>query len=55
IAFEVTDIEKRLEELKEKGIRLIDEKPRQGAHGTRIAFIHPKSTQGVLIELVERY
>ena len=54
IAFEVTDIEKRLKELKEKGIRLIDEKPRPGAHNTRIAFIHPKSTQGVLIELVER-
>ena len=54
IAFEVTDIEKRLKELKEKGVRLIDEKPRLGAHGTRIAFIHPKSTQGVLIELVEK-
>ena len=54
IAFEVTDIEKRLMELKEKGIRLIDEKPRLGAHNTRIAFIHPKSTQGVLIELVEK-
>lgn len=54
IAFEVTDIEKRLKELKEKEVRLIDEKPRQGAHNTRIAFIHPKSTQGVLIELVER-
>ena len=54
IAFEVTDIEKRLMKLKEKGIRLIDESPRLGAHNTRIAFIHPKSTQGVLIELVER-
>ncbi len=54
LAFEVTDIEKRLKELKEKGIRLIDEKPRQGAHNTRIAFIHPKSTHGVLIELVEK-
>ena len=54
IAFEVTDIEKRLEELKEKGVRLIDERPRPGAPNTRIAFIHPKSTQGVLIELVER-
>ena len=54
IAFEVTDIEKRLKGLKEKGVRLIDEKPRPGAHNTRIAFIHPKSTQGVLIELVER-
>lgn len=55
LAFEVTDIEKRLMGLKEKGVRLIDEKPRLGAHNTRIAFIHPKSTQGVLIELVERY
>jgi methylmalonyl-CoA/ethylmalonyl-CoA epimerase len=43
-----------LKELKEKGVRLIDEKPRRGAGGAKIAFIHPKSTNGVLLELSER-
>lgn len=54
IAFRVDDIEKTLEELKEKGVRLIDEKPRYGAGGAKIAFLHPKSTNGVLIEISER-
>ena len=54
IAFRVEDIEKALEELKQKGVRLIDEKPRYGAGGAKIAFIHPKTTKGVLIELCER-
>lgn len=54
IAYRVDDIEKALEEVKEKGIRLIDEKPRKGAGGAMIAFLHPKSTYGVLIELCER-
>ncbi len=54
IAFRVNDIEKTLEELKEKGVRLIDEKPRYGAGGAKIAFLHPKSTNGVLIEISER-
>jgi methylmalonyl-CoA/ethylmalonyl-CoA epimerase len=54
IAYRVDDIEKALEELKEKGIRLIDEKPRRGAGGAKIAFLHPKSTFGVLIEICER-
>lgn len=54
IAYRVEDIEKALEEVKEKGIRLIDEKPRKGAGGAMIAFLHPKSTYGVLIELCER-
>ncbi|NLW23444.1 MAG: methylmalonyl-CoA epimerase [Tissierellia bacterium] len=54
IAYRVDDIEKAIEELKEKGIRMIDEKPRYGAGGARIAFLHPKSTYGVLIELCER-
>jgi len=54
IAFRVDDIEKALEELKQKGVRLIDEKPRYGAGGAKIAFIHPKATKGVLIELCER-
>lgn len=54
LAFRVDDIEKALEEMKERGMRLIDEKPRYGAGGARIAFLHPKSTNGVLIELCER-
>ena len=54
IAFRVDDIEAALAEMKEKGLRLIDEKPRYGAGGARIAFLHPKSTNGVLIELCER-
>jgi methylmalonyl-CoA/ethylmalonyl-CoA epimerase len=43
-----------LKELKEKGVRLIDEKPRRGAGGAKIAFIHPKLTNGALLELSER-
>jgi methylmalonyl-CoA/ethylmalonyl-CoA epimerase len=54
IALRVENIEEALKELKEKGIRLIDEKPRRGAGGAKIAFIHPKSTNGVLLELSER-
>lgn len=53
IAYLVKDLTKILNSLKEKNVSLIDEKPRSGAHGTKIAFIHPKSTYGVLIELVE--
>jgi len=53
IAFRVTDIEDTLQKLKEKGITLIDEKPREGAEGGKTAFLHPKSTRNVLIELVE--
>ncbi|MHC1730260.1 MAG: methylmalonyl-CoA epimerase [Syntrophobacteraceae bacterium] len=54
IAFRVDDLEAALEELKAKGIRLIDEKPRKGAGGAKIAFLHPKSTFGVLVELSQR-
>jgi len=54
VAFRVDNIEAALEELKDKGIRLIDEKPRMGAGGAKIAFLHPKATQGVLVELCER-
>ncbi len=54
IAIEVADIEKSLAKLKEKGMRLIDENPRLGAEGCRIAFVHPSSTNGVLLELVEK-
>ncbi|NMA91499.1 MAG: methylmalonyl-CoA epimerase [Firmicutes bacterium] len=54
IAFRVENLEESLGRLKSKGVRLIDEKPRRGAGGARVAFIHPKSTCGVLIELCER-
>ena len=54
IALRVDDIEAALAELKAKGVRLIDEKPRYGAGGARIAFVHPKSTGGILLELSER-
>ncbi|MGI5998897.1 MAG: methylmalonyl-CoA epimerase [Lutispora sp.] len=54
VAFRVDDIEKALEEMKSLGIKLIDEKPRYGAGGARIAFLHPKSTNGLLVELCER-
>jgi methylmalonyl-CoA epimerase len=50
----VKNIEAVLEEFKEKGVTLIDEKPQSGAEGARIAFVHPKSTRGVLLELVEK-
>ena len=54
IAFRVENLEEALAELREMGIRLIDEKPRKGAGGAKIAFLHPKDTHGVLIELSER-
>ena len=53
IAVRVDNIEQALEQLKSSGIRLIDSVPRPGAHNTRTAFIHPSSTHGVLLELVE--
>ena len=53
IAYQVENIEKTLEELKAKGIPLIDEKPRRGAHNSKVAFLNPKGTYGVLVELVE--
>jgi methylmalonyl-CoA/ethylmalonyl-CoA epimerase len=53
LAFTVADIEARIAELKQSGLRMIDEVPRPGAHQMRIAFIHPKSTCGVLTELCE--
>jgi len=52
LALEVSDIQEALNTLREKGIRLIDERPRIGVEGTKIAFLHPKETK-VLIELVE--
>ena len=54
LAIRVDNLEKALEELKCKGIKLIDEKPRKGAGGALIAFIHPAATGGVLLELSER-
>lgn len=54
IAFRVNNIEEALEKLKKEGVRLIDEKPRYGAGGAKIAFLHPKSTNGILVELCER-
>lgn len=53
VAVEVDDIESAIAELKAKGVRMIDETPRRGVENTRIAFIHPKDTHGVLLELVE--
>jgi methylmalonyl-CoA/ethylmalonyl-CoA epimerase len=53
IAFEVDDIHQAVEELKAKGIKLVDETPRPGAHGMSIAFLHPKGTHGILMELCQ--
>ena len=53
VAFRVENIEAALAELKEKGIKLIDQVPRIGAGGAKIAFLHPKATNGVLVELCE--
>lgn len=54
VAFRVENIEEALAELKAKGIQLIDQEPRKGAGGAKIAFLHPKATGGVLVELCER-
>ncbi|AGK60536.1 methylmalonyl-CoA epimerase [Archaeoglobus sulfaticallidus PM70-1] len=53
IAINVEDIERALEKVKAEGLTLIDEKPRIGAGGKKVAFVHPKSTKGVLLEFVE--
>ncbi len=52
-AYRVSDLEAALAELASKGVELIDRRPRNGAHGNRIAFLHPSSTGGVLIELCQ--
>ena len=54
LCFEVEGIERVMGELAAAGIRLIDEKPRPGAEGKPVAFVHPKSTLGVLVELIEK-
>jgi len=53
VAYQVADVAAALEELRNTGVRLIDEHPRRGAHGTQIAFLHPKATGGVLTELCQ--
>jgi len=53
ICFKVDDIEAVLERLKKQGVRLIDESPRPGAYNSRVAFLHPKAMNGVLVELAE--
>jgi len=54
VAFRVPNVEEALAELKERGIRLIDEQPRRGAGGAKIIFVNPKDTGGVLVEICER-
>jgi len=54
VAFRVANIDEALAELKVKGVQLIDQAPRKGAGGARIAFLHPKATGGILVELCER-
>ena len=53
VAYQVDDIDAALDRVREAGLRLIDEKPRTGIRGSRVAFLHPKSTGGVLTEIVE--
>ena len=53
LAYRVTDLRAELARLRAAGVRLIDEEPRRGAHGNTIAFLHPSSTGGVLIELCQ--
>ncbi len=54
LSFRVSNIEEKLEQLKQQNVALIDQKPRYGAGGAKIAFLHPKSTGGVLVEICER-
>jgi methylmalonyl-CoA/ethylmalonyl-CoA epimerase len=53
IAYEVDDIEVAIKKLESEGVRMIDRIPRQGAHGARVAFIHPESSLGILTELCQ--
>ncbi len=54
ICYDVDDIHQALAQMKEKGFKLVDETPRKGAHGNLIAFVHPKSSGGVLVELSQK-
>ncbi|HET8672905.1 MAG TPA: methylmalonyl-CoA epimerase [Thermoleophilaceae bacterium] len=53
VAYQTTDIDSALEQVKAAGMQLIDQEPRRGIRGSRVAFLHPKATGGVLTELVE--
>ena len=53
IAYEVDDVKQAIDHMLNEGARMIDQEPRAGAHGTQIAFIHPKSSHGVLTELCQ--
>jgi methylmalonyl-CoA/ethylmalonyl-CoA epimerase len=53
VAYQVDDIDSTLDSLKQAGLRLIDEQPRAGIRGSRVAFVHPRSTGGVLTEIVQ--
>ncbi|MFL2946689.1 MAG: methylmalonyl-CoA epimerase [Candidatus Poseidoniales archaeon] len=53
IAFQVDDLQSLLDKLKSEGVRLINETPAKGAHGSQIVFVHPSSTGGVLVELLQ--
>jgi methylmalonyl-CoA/ethylmalonyl-CoA epimerase len=53
VAYQTDDIDTALESVRESGLQLVDEHPRPGIKGSRVAFVHPKSTGGVLMELVE--
>lgn len=53
LAFEVDDVDAAVQELLAKGVRMVDKEPRRGAHGNRIAFIHPAETGGVLVEICQ--
>ena len=54
VAYEVDDLEATLAELKDKGVPLIDERPRRGGRGHLVAFVHPKGNHGLLVELIQR-
>jgi methylmalonyl-CoA/ethylmalonyl-CoA epimerase len=54
IAYEVDDLESALAELKSKGVKLIDERPRRGGRGHMVAFVHPRNNHGILVELIQR-
>jgi methylmalonyl-CoA/ethylmalonyl-CoA epimerase len=54
VCFEVDDVQREIERLAALGYQVLDQAPRRGAHGERLAFVHPKTTRGVLVELYER-
>ena len=53
IALQVDDVKKAIDELLAQGVQMVDQEPRRGAHQTKVAFVHPKATGGLLVELVE--